>query len=187
MKKDPAEHFSNPRMLAAIYFGLLSVVGTILINAFLNTLGIQEIIPLYQSIFLGMAVASGTGALFGERLICSHKPYKRTAFWIGFTMVMASLPVFVLGLVLLMDESNTVFFSLEKTQGMVLFYLKVLGYSYLLYGFFLAIAAGLAAMYLRAQLVYDLLYSDEQHQPKTKLITTKVKRKVTQKPHSTHR
>jgi hypothetical protein len=32
MKKDPALTISNPRLLAAIYFGLLSVVGTILIT-----------------------------------------------------------------------------------------------------------------------------------------------------------
>lgn len=67
--QDPALSISNPRLLSAIYFGLLSVVGTILINAFLTSIGIEEIIPVYQSVILGMVVASCTGAIFGEAIV----------------------------------------------------------------------------------------------------------------------
>lgn len=64
--QDPALSISNPRLLSAIYFGLLSVVGTILINAFLTSIGIEEIIPVYQSVILGMVVASCTGPFLGK-------------------------------------------------------------------------------------------------------------------------
>ncbi|MFI4919571.1 MAG: hypothetical protein ACHP65_08445 [Legionellales bacterium] len=161
-KHDSALIFSNPRMLAAIYFGLLSVVGTILINAFLSVIGVEQLVPIYQAIFLGMAVASGTGALFGERIVHCEKPYKAKTFWLGFSMVIASLPVFDLGILFFLTESNTALFSMAKLHHLVFFYLMILGYSYILFGFFLAIGAGLAAMYLRGQLVYDILNTHEK-------------------------
>jgi hypothetical protein len=156
-KQDPALTCSNPRLIAAIYFGLLSVVGTILINAFLLTLGIKEIIPLFEAIILGMVVASCTGAVCGELIIHCPKPYKVKTFLIGFFMVIASLPIFDLGLVLFMEEENVSLLSLAQMHNMIYFYLVVLAYSYILFGIALAIGAGLAAMYLRGQLVYDLL------------------------------
>lgn len=160
--QDPALTFSNPRILAAIYFGLLSVVGTILINAFLTSIGIEEIIPVFQAIILGMIVAACTGAVFGESIIHCKKPYKIKTFWLGFSMVMASIPIFDLGLILFMKEANSNLFSVAKFQDMVLFYLVVLAYSYVLFGFILAIASGLAAMYLRGRLVYDVMHTHER-------------------------
>lgn len=159
---DPALNFAYPRFLAAIYFGLLSVVGTILINALLTSIGVEEVIPVFQAIILGMIVASCTGALFGERIIHSKKPFTRKTFWLGFSMVMASLPVFCLGLVFFMKEDNSVLFSVAKFHDLVLFYLVALAYSYILFGFILAIAAGLAAMYLRKRLVYDVMHTHER-------------------------
>lgn len=179
-KQDPALTFSNPRLLAAIYFGLLSVVGTILINAFLSSMGIEEIIPVFQSVILGMVVASCTGALFGERIILCPKPYKTKTFWLGFIMVIASLPVFDLGLVLFMKEDNSGLFSIAKLHDMVLFYLVVVAYSYFLFGFLLAVACGLASMYLRGQIVYDVLNTHERRRRAPKHAAAKRK---TEEPH----
>lgn len=172
---DPALTFSNPRLLAAIYFGLLSVVGTILINAFLTSIGFEEIIPIFQAVLLGMVVAAGTGAIFGEKIIHCKKPYHHKPFWIGFSMVIASLPIFCLGLVFFMKEDNSALFSVAKFHDLVLFYLVALAYSYILFGFVLAVASGLAAMYLRKRLVYDVMHTHERrrhvaHGPKTKAI-----------------
>lgn len=161
---DPALTFSNPRMLCAAYFGLLSVAATLLINAFLAALGIKDIVPLFQAVILGMVVASATGALFGERLLGTEKPYQYKAFWIGFLMVIASLPVFDLGLMYLMQAPYTAYFSFAQFQDIIFSYLKILLYSYLLFGIFLAIASGFAALYLRSQLVYDILYTDEKRE-----------------------
>ncbi|AGH52913.1 TPA: hypothetical protein ACGG3U_001613 [Legionella pneumophila] len=172
---DPALSISNPRLLSAIYFGLLSVVGTILINAFLTSIGIEEIIPVYQSVILGMVVASCTGAIFGEAIVRCKKPYKRKTFWLGFSMVIASLPVFDLGLVFLMSEDHAKLFEVTTLTSMVLFYLIVLAYSYVLFGILLAIASGLAAMYLRGQLVYDILHTQTRRQQKHKHALAKSK------------
>ncbi|HDV5828489.1 TPA: hypothetical protein RJD89_000976 [Legionella pneumophila] len=173
--QDPALSISNPRLLSAIYFGLLSVVGTILINAFLTSIGIEEIIPVYQSVILGMVVASCTGAIFGEAIVHCKKPYKRKTFWLGFSMVIASLPVFDLGLVFLMSEANAKLFEVTDLDSMVLFYLVVLAYSYVLFGILLAVASGLAAMYLRGKLVYDILHTQTRRQQKHKHALAKSK------------
>ena len=154
--RDPALTFLNPRMLAAIYFGLLSVAATLLINAFLSFLGFKEIIPIFASVLVGMVVASCSGALFGEKIIYCKKPYKIKTFLTGFLMVMASLPFFVLGLLLFIKEPVTLF-SIASLPNMIYTYLFFLLYSYFIFGFFLAIAAGFAAMYLRGQIVYDIL------------------------------
>jgi hypothetical protein len=160
--RDTAPYFSNPRILGAIYYGLLSVVGTILIDAFLTLIGIEEIIPLYQAILIGMIVASATGALFGKRIIQCARPYKMKVFFIGFIMVLASLPLFALGLVLCMIESETTLFSIKNFHDLAYSYIVVLAYSYILFGFFLAIASGLASIYLRGWFVYDILHTDKR-------------------------
>ena len=149
-------------MLGAIYYGLLSVVGTILIDAFLTIIGIEEIVPLFKTILLGMVVASVTGALFGKRIIHCPKPYMSKTFWTGFTMVMASLPFFALGLVMFIDKSAYPSFSIKNFQGLIYSYFLVLSYSYILFGFLLAIGAGLASIYLRGWLVYDILHTDKR-------------------------
>ncbi len=161
---DQALRFQYPRLLAAIYFGLLSVVGTILTNAFLDSLGVPEAIPVFQSVLLGMVVAALTGALFGEQIIHCKKPYKTKTFWLGFIMVIASLPVFTLGLVYFIKQADTTLFTFGKFHHVVYFYFMALFYSYLLYGILLAIASGLAAMYLRGRMVYDVMYTHERQQ-----------------------
>lgn len=161
-KHDPACTVSNPRLLAAIYFGLLSVVGTLLIDAFLTSVGFEHVVPVFQAVVLGMIIASGTGALFGEQIIHCKKPYKAKTFFLGFIMVIASLPVFALGLMLLMERADPDLYSMAKFHDMVYIYLVILAYCYILFGIVLAIASGFAAMYLRGRLVYDILNSRSQ-------------------------
>lgn len=186
-KQDPALTFSNPRLLAAIYFGLLSVVGTILINAFLTSIGVEEIIPVFEAVLLGMLVAAITGAVFGESIVHCKKPYKAKTFWLGFTMVIASLPFFALGLVVLMHEENAQLYAVATLRDMIFFYLVVLAYSYILFGIVLAIASGLAAMYLRGQLVYDILHTYERRKPVVKPDLLQDKEEHPHKVRSTHR
>lgn len=154
---DPALQCPYPRLISAIYFGLLSVVGTILINAFLTSLGIEEKIPLFKAIILGMVVASCTGAIMGEHIIHCPRPYKRRTFLMGFAMVIASIPIFDLGLMFFMVQENSSILNVAQSHNMVYLYLYVLAYSYVLFGIVLAIGAGVAAMYLRGQFVYDVL------------------------------
>lgn len=157
-KIDPALSFSNPRLVAAVYFGLLSIVGTIVMNTFLDALGMEYVVPMFEAVLLGMVVAAIMGAIFGERIIHCERPYKMKTFLEGFSMVIASIPLFALGLVLLMKGENKDLFSVVKLHDMVLFYLVVLAYCYILFGIPLSVASGLAAMYLRGQLIYDIMH-----------------------------
>ncbi len=166
---DPALTCPNPRLIAAIYFGLLSVVGTILINAFLTSLGIVEQIRVHQSIILGMLVSSCAGAVMGERIIHSERPYKLKTFLIGFSMVIASLPIFDLGLVFFMFQEKSSILYIAQLHNMVYLYLYILAYSYILFGIVLAIGSGLAAMFLRGQLVYDILSTYQPNEQIEKL------------------
>ncbi len=163
-ESDPALNFSHPRLLAAIYFGLLSIVFTVLIDELLITMGVEEVIPLSQAVLLGLLIATGTGAVFGESIIHCVRPYKSKTFWLGFAMVMASIPVFTLGLVLLMRWENVSVFALTDLQDMIHFYLFALAYCYIVFGIILAIAAGFAAIYLRGRLVYDVIHIQNRHQ-----------------------
>lgn len=156
--QDPALTISTPRLLAAIYFGLLSVVGTVLINAFLTLIGIAELIPLFKAIILGVVVAGATGALFGDQIVHCKKPYKLRVFYLGFIMVIASLPVFDLGLFAFMMDNGTLP-AITQNHTLLVSYVIVVAYSYILFGIKLAVAAGLAAMYLRGKLVYDILHT----------------------------
>ncbi len=161
-KQDPALEFSNPRLLASVYYGLLSVVGTILINAFLTTIGYVELVPLFKAIILGMIVASITGAIFGERIVHCPEPYKLKTFLLGFIMVLLSLPFFDLGLLLFMDTTENQALKVNNFSDFLYAYCVVLLYSYILFGFLLAIASGLASIYLRGQFVHHILYTDKR-------------------------
>ncbi len=185
---DRALAFSNPRLLGAIYYGLLSVVGTILIDGCLTILGFKEIVPLFQAILLGMVVASATGAIFGKHIVHCPKPYMSRVFWTGFTMVIASLPVFVLGLVYFMQESSTPLFSIKGFQDLVYAYVVTLAYSYVLFGIFLAIASGLASIYLRRWLVYDILHTDKRKSMRLpRFVAAQARTKSLSKAHLVHR
>ncbi|PWY55158.1 hypothetical protein DGG96_13335 [Legionella qingyii] len=189
-KQDPALEFSNPRLLASVYYGLLSVVGTILINAFLTTIGFEELVPLFKAIILGMIVASITGALFGERIVHCPEPYKLKTFLLGFIMVLLSLPFFDLGLLLFMDTSENQVLRVTNFNDFVSAYFIVLGYSYILFGLWLAIASGLASIYLRGHFVHHILYTDKRRShrlPQYISATKKTKSKPAQKSRTLQR
>lgn len=189
-KQDPALEFSNPRLLATVYYGLLSVVGTILINAFLTTIGFEELVPLFKAVILGMVVASITGAIFGERIVHCPEPYKLKTFWLGFIMVLLSLPFFDLGLLLFMDTTENQVLRVTNFSDFVSAYFIVLGYSYILFGFWLAIASGLASIYLRGHFVHHILYTDKRRShrlPQYISATKKAKSKPAQKTRTLQR
>ncbi|CAM2759044.1 hypothetical protein [Legionella worsleiensis] len=185
--EDRALTMSRPRLLAAIYFALLSVAGTIIINAILDSIGIEQIVPIYKMVLWGMIVAACTGAVFGEHIIHAAKPYKAKTFWLGFAMIMASLPVFDLGLLLLMSEEHAKLFSVAKLHDFVYFYFVILAYSYVLFGVFLAIISGLAALYLRDRLVYDILHTQERRKRGAKTKQAESNATHTHEEHAPHR
>ena len=161
-KQDAALTISNPRLLAAVYFSLLAIIATIAIDTILYALGIEQLLPIAKEIFLAVIVAGSFGALFGERIVHSKKPYRNHVFFWAFLMVIVALPVYNVGFIYLMSfEHSPLFIHTSMTQ-LIYLYLFVLGYSFILVGVWFAIAAGLAAIYLRGYLEYYLLQSTYQ-------------------------
>lgn len=183
-KHDEAVTFEYPHLLGAVYFGLLSVVGTILTNALLVSLGIEELVPLYQAILLGMLVSAAMGAIFGERIIHTPKPYKLKTFWMGFTMVIASLPLFDIGIFIFLKEETQSILPTLNMKDILSSYLIIVGYSYMLFGVPLAVCSGFAAMYLRGQMVYDIVFTDEYRKRCEARVLARLKKEAVH--HKTH-
>jgi hypothetical protein len=64
---------------------------------------------------------------------------------------------------------------------MLHFYLGVLAYSYVLFGGALAVASGLAALYLRSQLVYDILHTYEETEIEKQMVPVHIVEKKSTK------
>ena len=161
-KKDEALALSNPRLLSAAYFGLLAVILTVTIDAILYGAGIQRILPTFQALLLATATASCFGAIFGEWIVYCAKPYRSKTFLLGFTMVLAALPVYDLIFSYLLHKYHPLVFENLNFISIVMTYFLIVLYSFLAVGIWLAIAAGFAAMYLRGHLVYDILHSKSE-------------------------
>ena len=161
-KKDQALEISNPRLLTAVYYGLLAIIATIALDTFLFALGIEKILPIFKAILLAVVVAACGGALFGERIVHCKKPYRYRVFLSGFFMVILALPLYDIGLVYLLKEYHPMPFAHASLNDLLELYLFVLIYSFIMAGLWLAILSGIAAIYLRGHVVYYILQSTYQ-------------------------
>lgn len=149
----------NARILTAVYFGLLAVVFTLLLDATLYGLGMPQLIPLFEGTLLAMFVASVFGYFYGEKIINTPRPFARTVFMAGFVMTISAIPVYILGF--------TFFYMFNHPDFIVNFtiltffraYTFILLYGFVLIGIWLAIIAGLAALYLRSRISYYVVES----------------------------
>lgn len=157
-KPDEALTLSNPRLLSAVYFGLLSIIFTFILHTFLaTTLGIKQLLPIFQAILLAVGVSSIFGALFGERIVHCQKPYLRHAFYWGCLMTLLALPIYDIGFVYLYSYNHPALLAQASWSQMVMLYLFIVLDSFILIGLWLMLLTGLAAMYLRGVLVYYFL------------------------------
>jgi len=156
---DEALLISNPRLLTAVYFSVLAVVATIIIDTLLYALGMAQLVPTFKAIVWAVVVAGCFGALFGKRIVYSTAPYGKHAFAWAFLMVIVALPVYNIGLVYLLKEHHAHLFTDTTFLNLLYLYLFVLLYSFILAGVWLAIVAGFAAVYLRSHIVYYILHS----------------------------
>jgi len=157
--QDEALTISNPRLLYAVYFSLLAIVATLVIDSILYALGMEQIVPTFKAILLAAIIAACFGALFGARIVYSEKPYRKHAFFWAFLMVIVALPVYNIGLLFLLKEQNATLFANATLARLLYLYLFVLVYSFIIAGVWFAIVAGIAAVYLRSHLVYYILHS----------------------------
>lgn len=166
-KCDEALKVSSPRLLSAVYFGILAVIFAIFTINALDFLGLQRILPLSCAIVLGGAVAAIFGALFGEKIILAEEPYTKVVFWWAFLMMMLAIPVYCLGAVAYLIGTHSIFLVDASILQITHLFLIVVFYTYVMSGIWLAIFSGLAALYLRGHLVYYIMNSIAQR-PRTK-------------------
>lgn len=157
--EDEALTLSNPRLLSAAYFGLLAILATMILNLILYLLGIEQIIPIGESIALAAFVAACFGALFGERIVHSRAPYAKTVFFWAFLMVLVAMPVYNVWLIALLRMHYPANFLNASLSHSLRLYGDSLLYGFVFIGFWYALIAGLAAVYLRGHLVYYLTHS----------------------------
>lgn len=157
---DPALNFRYPRLLSAVYFGLLSILAGYVIEAYLKFFGVIVLLPLFQSILLAIAVSATFGALFAKRILYTSKPYVHKAFNWGFLMTLAAIPIHSLGMMLFLLWHQP---SIVAGSGFIHYvnlYFFTLSYSFLLAGLWIAILAGIAAIILRHYIVYQVMEND---------------------------
>lgn len=157
-------HIPNPRLLAAVYFALIAIVLTILVNTVLYAAGFDQPMHIVRGILLGGLVAAFFGALFGRRILSVRQPCWPKAFLLGFLMTIAAVPVYDLGLIYLMKDQPQNAFHEPSFEQIVVMYLFVVAESYILAGLWLGLVAGLAAVYLRSKIIYTLLHVEHNPQ-----------------------
>lgn len=163
-RADDALSLANPRLLSAAYFGLLAVIATIVVDSFLYWSGFEQIISVTKAVLLSAVVGGLFGLLFGRLIIKSERPYRKRVFWLGFFMVLLALPIFDLGILYFITDLK----NYSETNPppnfnhLLVVYLFILFYSFIMLGLWLAILAGLAAIFLRGHLVYSIMHSDEE-------------------------
>lgn len=162
---DQALTLSNPRLLSAAYFSLLAIIITIIIDTVLTCMGVEKVVPLYKAVLLAVGVAGVCGALVGKAIIQSPAPYKKRVFLLGFLMVIVAVPLYNVGFIYMLPATNAyVFIDNTISHAIYIFFITLL-YSYLLAGVWMALLAGLAAVYLRGYLanyIVNAIYVERQ-------------------------
>lgn len=154
IKKDRALKVKNAGMLCGIYYALLSVIFTLSLDATLYALGIKQMIPLFAGTFVAMLIALIFGFIFGEKIIHASPPYKLKSFLWGFIKTFCALPFYDLGFMAFYLHANSGLWTSLSWMGLLSLYLKIILFSLILIGIWLAVLSGLAALYLRSYLVY---------------------------------
>lgn len=175
--KDNALEISNPRLLSAVYYSLLAIIVTIMLDVLIFALGMEKLLPIYKAIFLAVTVAALSAALFGKRIIQSPTPYHMRVFLWGFFMVILALPIYDLGLVYFIQEYHPAKFAHATGYVLLQLYLFVLIYSFIIVGLWLAILSGFAAIYLRGHVVSYILQATYQRPKRLHEVTIDSRKK----------
>lgn len=163
-KGDQALKVIHVRVISAVYFGLFALVASILINVVLSALELSQQTTVVHFVGSAVLIAAVFGFMFGEGIMHCTQPTNLKAFALGFVMVLLALPCFDLLLIaLLRYDAPQLFATMTLLHFITLFFITW-AYSFIYVGIWLAIIAGFAAMFLRSQLVYDLLRSQLQRQ-----------------------
>ena len=151
---DRALKITNARILCGIYYGLLAVVFTLTLDATLYYLGFNQFIPLFAGTLVAMFIAFVFGIIYGEKIIHAKPPCSYKVFMLGFIKTLTALPFYDLGFLWFYLQSNPELIASLTFGSFFTLYFKIIFYSVMLIGIWLAVLSGLAAIYLRRVLVY---------------------------------
>ena len=153
---------SNPRLIAACYFCLLSLIVIFFLDSlFALKLYLVAALPTSYALLWGGATAAIFGALFGKSIIYAKQPYFLKTFLLGFFLIFAAMPLYDLGVMIIVHFIDPTFLNQPTLAHAFATYCVVLYYSYIYFGIWFAVLSGVAAMYLRGFLVYYCISSTD--------------------------
>ncbi len=158
-RSDRALRARHPRLISAFYFGFLALTATALINALLNAIGIEMLLPNSWLLPIAALVGAAFGGLFGEAIIHCPRPYQWRTFILGAGLAILALAVFDLAVLSAMERYHAEKFSGATLPSLLGVYAIIVFYSMTILAPILAIGSGFAAMYLRGRLIYDVLHT----------------------------
>ena len=156
---DEALSLPNPRIISAVYFGLLAVMFTLALDTVLYAFGINQLLPLYQATLLADVTTACFAALFAKRMVYCQGAYLKKSFFWAVLMTFIAIPIYDAGFVGLIALNSPAMFDHSSFSTILQFYLVIVLYSFILCGWWLALVTGVAAMYLRGCLIYYILRS----------------------------
>lgn len=161
MRQDesPSVNLQRFKILSAAYFGLLAVIAAIIIDTFLYIIGIAEILPIFESLILSAIFAAVFGALFAKNILETSSSNTWKIFGWGVLMTLIGIPLYVAGLIIMLYFDQPEAFISDALIKLANVYLVALVNLFVFLGWWLAILAGMAAVYLRKHLLYDILHS----------------------------
>ena len=149
----------NAHLITSVYSGVLAIGFTIIVDHFLDFLG-AHLIPTLWSVILAFVVATIFGAMFGNKIVRIEKHYASQSFCWGVLMVIVALPVYALGISILMHFHHEISFTDRPMEELFRLYGIVLYYSLILVAWWLPLVGGVAAMSLYS-LVQKLILKHE--------------------------
>lgn len=140
----------SPRIIAAIFYTIISLLATILVQLMLHGFGMGELIPWHYSLLLTPPIAWCSAWCFGRLIIFGKSRRKLLCFFWGVCVVLVSLPLYDLCLLFLLRHIHpSMYRAGESLAAYFQLYLMMVCYSLILIGSWLALLSGFAALYLR--------------------------------------
>lgn len=137
---------SKQKNIAIIYMLTFSIITTILALSSLSLIGLGNLLPTQQSLFLAISIAVGLGFIKSKTINLNNISYKK-AFLIGVGLFLLLLPLFDIGAIFMMKNQfhGTNTFNTKWSEYFTL-YVFIVIYSFIFVGSWLSIISGFIFM-----------------------------------------
>ena len=145
------------RVTSAIYFVLISIPITVIIQFLLYQANMSGLLSVAVSLLLSVLLAYALGWSFGKVILDTTAPYKLKCFLLGILYCLCFVFIYDVFLVFLLDYKD---FTINNQQpgisSYLVAYLYILIYSLITVASWLSILMGLATVYLRRRFIKQL-------------------------------